>query len=264
MGSKTYTALAFIQYLLKSGTRHSVHSPFVYKLIDEVIRNKQEKPALTRINQLRDELICTPQLIETTDFKQKKKSSQITRRLQTVEEIARRSSVNKKYGRLLFNLVEFFSPQVIIELGTSVGISTLYLSKAHSQSKVFTIECCSAKSEQAQKCFSVMQCANIVQYTCDFTSVLPAVIQQAGKLDFAFIDGDHTYNATIANFEALLSISHNDTVFVFDDIHWSAEMAQAWKQITEHERVTVSIDLFRMGIVFLRKELSRQKFVIRY
>ena len=90
------------------------------------------------------------------------------------------------------------------------------------------------------------------------------MIALAGKLDFAFIDGNHTYEATIANFNTLLSIAHNDTVFVFDDIHWSAGMQKAWDEIAGHERVTVSIDLFRIGIVFLKKELSKQKFVIRY
>jgi len=93
---------------------------------------------------------------------------------------------------------------------------------------------------------------------------LPDLIKQAGKLDFAYIDGNHTYEATIENFESLLEIAHNDTVFVFDDIHWSAGMEKAWNEITDHKRVTVSIDLFRTAIVFLRSELSRQKFIIKF
>ena len=184
--------------------------------------------------------------------------------LESVASIVRHSSVSERYGRLLFRLVEYFEPRTIIELGSSVGISTLYISKAFPEANIFAIEGCSTKSEQASANFEAMKVSNIMQHIGRFDIVLPDVIEQAGKLDFAFIDGNHTYEGTIANFESLLSIAHNDTVFVFDDIHWSADMQKAWDEIADHDRVTVSIDLFRMGIVFLRKELSRQKFVIRY
>ena len=109
-----------------------------------------------------------------------------------------------------------------------------------------------------------MNVTNIELNIGRFDIILPEVISEAGKLDFAFIDGNHTCQATLSNFEMLLKIAHNDTVFVFDDIHWSSGMEKAWNEISEHERVTVSIDLFRMGIVFLKKELSKQKFVIRF
>jgi predicted O-methyltransferase YrrM len=94
--------------------------------------------------------------------------------------------------------------------------------------------------------------------------VLPDLLPQVGKLDFAFIDGNHTYKATVSYFETLLKVAHNDTVFVFDDIHWSEGMEKAWNEICDNGQVTVSIDLFRMGIVFLNKDLSKQKFVTRF
>lgn len=259
-----FKLFSYIQYLLKSVTRHSVHSPFVYKLVDVVIRDKQERYAFRQISNVRKKLLQSSQLIETSDFKKRKNSSQISYKLQSIGDITRKSSVNEKYGRLIFRLVEYFNPQVSIELGTSVGISTLYISLAKPGNKIYTIEGCSAKAEQALKCFDSLQCTNIMQYTGEFEYVLPEVIQQAGKPDFVYIDGDHTYNATIANFETLLKSAHNNTVFIFDDIHWSSGMTQAWKQITDHEQVTVSIDLFRIGIVLLKKELSKQKFVIRF
>lgn len=264
MGLTIYTSLSYIRYLLNSGNRHSVHSPFVYNLIDRVFRNKLVHSDLRMVDHFRDRIIKNQQIIEIEEFSGNNDLSQVKCKPATLALIVKKSSVSKKYGKLLFNLVKYFKPEVVIEIGTSVGISTLYLSKADVNARILTLEGCKAKSGQASLNFEAMQCSNIERFTGKFHDILPLVIQNAGKLDFAFVDGDHSCDATLANFEALLSISHNDTVFVFDDIHWSRDMNFAWQQIADHERVTVSIDLFRMGIVFLRKELSKQKFVIRY
>jgi predicted O-methyltransferase YrrM len=259
-----FAPIAYLKYLSKSGTRHSVHSPFVYVLIDEAVRNSKDDPAFHKINELKDKLLRKSQLIEITDFGAGSGMKNYEHRFERVSHIARKSSVNEKYGRLLFRLVQYFKPLTIIELGTSLGISTLYLAMANSSAKVSTVEGCATKSEQASANFDALHITNIEQHIGRFDIVLPDVTEQIGKLDFAFIDGHHTFDATLGNFEALLDISHNDTVFVFDDIHWSDGMEKAWSEITSHERVTASIDLFRMGIVFLKKELSRQKFVIRF
>lgn len=264
MAIKFSVLLSYIQYLLKSGTRHSVHSPFVYKLVDEIIRNKHINPEVNLVNNFVDKASTNSQLIEFKVYGGKADSLLAESRIQSIGSIVKKSSINKKYGKLIFGLVEYFKPEVIIELGTSVGISTLYLSKAGFKAKVFTIEGCNSKSKIARDVFTKMQCDNIELFTGKFETVLPHVLQKAGNIDFAFVDGDHTFNATLSNFETILTYSHNDTVIVFDDIYWSQAMKQAWKQICDHERVTVSIDLFRIGIVFLKAELSKQKFIIRF
>lgn len=264
MRQKLFSALAYLRYLGKSGSRHSVHSPFVYTLVDKVFRNREEHQTFRDMSKLRKRLLAKSQIIEITDFGSRANHKEYNNRFERVASIVQNSSISERHGRLLFRLVEFFKPRTIIELGTSVGISSLYMSTAFPEASMFTIEGCTAKSEQAAVNFEALKVTNILQHIGRFDIVLPDIIKQAGKVDFAFIDGNHTYKATIANFESLLTISHNDTVFVFDDIHWSAGMQKAWNEITDHVRVTVSIDLFRMGIVFLRKELSRQKFVIRY
>jgi predicted O-methyltransferase YrrM len=264
MRAKAFALLAYFKYLNKSRTRHSVHSPFVYSLIEEVISNRKENPVFLEINGLRQKLSRRSQVIEITDFGSGSNLESYEHRFERVASIARKSAVTEKYGRLLFRLVEYFKPSTIIELGTSLGISAVYLAKANPQAQVFTVEGCATKSEQAASNFKSLGVSNIEQHIGRFDIILPDVIDHAGKLDFAFIDGHHTREATLDNFEALLKIAHNYTVFVFDDIHWSAGMEKAWTEITDHECVTVSIDLFRMGIVFLRRESSKQKFVIRF
>lgn len=241
-----------------------MHSPFVYSLVDKVFRNQKEHQAFAVIRERRRKFLHKSQTIEITDFGSGANFQEYVHRFESVSAITRNSSVSEKYGRFLFRLVEHFGPQTIIELGTSVGISTLYLALANPKAKVYTVEGCSTKSEQAAACFSELGISTIEQHIGRFDLVLPDLVKQVGKLDFAFIDGNHTYEATRANFETLLSIADNETIFVFDDIHWSADMHKAWNEIIDYERVTVSIDVFRMGIVFLRKELSKQNFVIRF
>jgi len=262
MSSIIFSIAAYLRYLQKSGSRHSVHSPFVFSLVDKVFNNNDDKPEFEKISKLRKALSKNSRIIEVTDFGTGRELKNYSHRFESVSSISKNSAISEKYGELLFRLVEYFKPQTIIELGSSLGISTLYMAMAQPGAVVLTVEGCTAKSERATANFEHLNVTNITQHIGRFDIVLPDVIKQAGKLDFAFIDGNHTYAATLENFKALLAISHNDTVFVFDDIHWSPGMEKAWNEIADHERVTVSVDLFRIGILFLRKELTRQKFVI--
>jgi predicted O-methyltransferase YrrM len=258
------TILAYLRYINKSGTRHSVHSPFVYTLVDEVLKNNKPNEAFQKIEHLRHIMLKKTQVIEITDFGAGAKEKKYAFRYESVAKVVKKGSVPEKYGKVLFHLVQHFKPQTIVELGSSVGISTLYMALANPNAKVYTIEGCTTKSEQATSNFKKMEATNIVQNIGRFDIVLPDLLPQVGKLDFAFIDGNHIYKATVSYFETLLKISHNDTIFIFDDIHWSEGMERAWNEICDNKQVTVSIDLFRMGIVFLNKQLSKQKFVIRF
>ena len=241
-----------------------MHSPFVYKLIEEVIRNKQGYPAYRKINEVRLTMLKSSQLIEITELARSRNNLSISHRVKSIRSVARESSVNEKYGRLLYRLVAYFKPETLVETGTCLGLSTMYLAMANDGTRIYTVDACTIKSEQAAFSLKSLDIVNVEQHIGLFDVVLPGLIRKVEKLDFAFIDGDYSYQETIANFETLLKISHNDTVFVFNEIHRSSEMEKAWDLATDHEQVTASIDLFGIGIVFLKKELSRQNFVIRF
>ncbi len=258
------TFASYLIYLLNSGTRHSVHSPFVYKLTDEVINDKREQAAFKKINAVRENLLKNQQLIKSTEFARNRDSSDISQQVRSIGSITRESAISEKYGRLLYRLAAYFKPETVIELGTSFGLGTMYLAMANPNSKVVTIDACTIKSEQAEAGFKSLGINNIEQHIGLFESVLPGLIKKEGKLDFAFFDRNHFSGEIISCYESLLTISHNDTVFVFHEIHSSDEMEKTWEQICQYNKVTVSIDLFGLGVVFLRKELSRQRFVIRY
>lgn len=263
MNDKIFVIKSFIQYYSHACTRHSVHSPFVYNIVDEIVNDNKIFPEYSKIDHSLKSLASNSRIIEITDFGRSSAKSKYEYRLESIAHIHKTSSVSRKYGRLLFRLVRKFNPQTIIEIGTSLGVSTSYLALAAPEAKIISLEGCSVKAQVAESLFEKLNITNVHIHIGQFENILPESIKSISKLDFAFIDGHHRYKPTLQYFNLLLSKVKPDSCFVFDDIHWSAEMEKAWNEITDNEAVTVSIDLFRFGIVFFNKELSRQKFVIR-
>lgn len=253
----------YLDFLLKSKTAHGIHSPFVYQFVTEVLHDKTGFVEYELVKKVRNRFRRSKQLIEITDFGASSGKHRFTTRFRLVGHIARSSGVPACMGELLFRTVRHYKPENIIELGTSLGISTMYLSLANPDAKITTIEGCATTAEIAQKNFKDNHLENIELRCGEFRHMLNHVIKEMPRLDFAFIDGNHRKEPTLGYFNTCLEKSHNDTILVFDDIYWSKGMKQAWGQIKSHPRVTVSIDLFRFGIVFLRKELSKESFVIR-
>jgi predicted O-methyltransferase YrrM len=97
-----------------------------------------------------------------------------------------------------------------------------------------------------------------------FDSTLPELIKQSVRPGLVFIDGDHRKEPVLRYFNQIVKISESRTVIVLDDIHQSNEMEDAWEQIKLHKSVTVTVDLFRMGLVFFKEGMSRFDYVIRY
>lgn len=260
---KARSIYQYLAYRLKAKGRHGIHSPFVYSFIGDVLRNTAPQPELQQLEQLANDLRNSRTMIEVTDFGAFTRNKKFTTRFRRVGDIARLSGTPPKIGRLLFNMLRYYKPEYILELGTSFGISTLYMALANANAKISTIEGCANTAEIAQKNFSRMKLHNIKMHVGEFGGLLSKVTEKIPRLDFVFIDGNHRKEPTIKYFEACLEKKHNDTIMVFDDIYWSKGMHQAWDQIKSHPEVTVSIDLYRLGIIFFRKELSKQDFVLR-
>jgi len=254
----------YLAYLRRAKTVHGIHSPFVYQFITEVLKDKTVYPEYKIVKVVKEKFLRSSKVIEITDFGAGAGSQKFRTRFKHIKEIARNSGVPDPIGELLFRMVRHYKPEHILELGTSLGISTMYLSLARPEAKISTIEGCAVTAEIAQKNFADHKLSNIDLQVGEFSSMLDRTIDKMPKLDLAFIDGNHRKKPTLRYFDACLEKSHNDTILVFDDIYWSEGMVQAWKQIKAHPDVTVSIDLFRIGIVFLREELSKQEFVLRY
>jgi predicted O-methyltransferase YrrM len=182
----------------------------------------------------------------------------------TVGSIAKHSAKSAKQAQLLFRLVNFFEPETIIELGTSLGVSTAYLASANSKIPVITIEGCEETAEIAKQNFKHLKLKNIEQLVGNFDEVFPKLVKGCKKIDLIYIDGNHRKQPTINYFQQCLEKVNEDSVLIFDDIYWSDEMIQAWEEIKKNNQVTLTIDLFYMGIVLFRKQQTKQHFMIRF
>lgn len=262
MVMKLHPAAQYLRYKLKAGNAHGLHSPFVFELYNNVIRDDMPFYDFEPIERIRERFIRDETRIQVTDFGVGGEREQI--HLTTVQEVARKSLNTAKYGRLLFRLVNHFQPKTIIELGTSLGITTLYLATPVAKSKIYTIEGCPVIQQLAKKAFQQAGRQNIVSINGEFDKELPLVLNKLEYVDMVYIDGNHRYQPTMNYFNQCLEKITDNSVFIFDDINWSREMTHAWKDIKKHPSVTVSVDLYRLGIVLFKKELLKQDFVLRY
>jgi predicted O-methyltransferase YrrM len=261
MGS-FFTAINLLKYSKLKTNEHSIHSPFVFELYTRAIKTKKSFYAYEKVEGIRNELLQDQRILEVLDLGAGSKSGTVKKRY--VSDIAKKAAKSRKYGQLLFRLVDYFQPETVLELGTSLGISTIYLAIARSKSQVFTIEGSPEIRKIALENFEHYDLKNIHSFLGNFDEVLPEVLAKNRTLDFVFFDGNHRKNATLDYFRLCLEKADNKSIFVFDDIYWSKEMAEAWEIIKADPRVTVSIDIFQMGIVFFRKEQVKQHFVLSY
>ena len=252
----------YIKYLLKAKNKHSAQAPFIYQLITEVIEKKTDDSSCRKIEKLRKQLCTQERTIKITDFGA---GSSINKsKIRKVKDVAKNSSKNEKFGKLLFRIIQFYKPNNILELGTSFGISTSYLAKANNKSQIFTFEGCPETAKIAEENFEKLNIKNTSITLGDFNLTLTKKLKEIKTIDLAFIDGNHQEQPTIDYFEECLKYSSNNTIFIFDDIHWSDGMENAWNHIKTHSSTTLTIDLFFVGIVFVKSELSKENFTIRF
>lgn len=250
----------YIIHQLKSTKQQDAHSPFVLDLLTNVVYVKTNYYPFKKIEKWRELMLDSKKTIQCIDLGAGGEKASDKK----VSDIAKHSAKPTKQAQLLFRLVNYFQPAQVIELGTSLGISTAYLASANSKTQVITIEGCPETARVAQENFQLLKLKNITSLVGNFDEVLPKVLNKVNTLDFVFFDGNHRKQATLNYFEQCLKKTTEDSVFVFDDIYWSEEMMEAWEEIKNNTRVTITLDLFFMGIVFFRKEQAKQHFLIRF
>lgn len=265
MHSRFQLAKKYIQYWLtaSSGKGHGIHSPFVYDFIKNVLNDSANYPCYQPIEDIRKKMLSNTSMIDVEDFGAG--SSVIKTKKRIVKDIAASSLKPIKYAQLLYRMVQYYKPPTIVELGTSFGITSAYLAMANTKFVVHTCEGASSIASIAKKNFEALQIKNIQLIHGDFANTLPHLLSKINTIDFAFIDGNHRKQPTLAYFNQLLASSTATTIFVFDDIHWSSEMEDAWQHIKQHAATTLTIDLFFIGIVFINPNFKiPQHFDIRF
>ena len=255
----------YLHYYLtaSNGKGHGIHSPFVFDFIKNILCDKNEHAYCSIIEKGRQQLLKQKGQIEVEDFGAG--SAIIKTNKRVIADMARSSLKPAKYAQLLFRIINYYQPKTILELGTSFGITTSYMAAGNAKAKVYTIEGSPAIAAIAAKTFNRVGLKNIELIQGDFNNTLPALLTKLNTIDLAFIDGNHLKDPTLDYFQQLLSHSTISSILIFDDIHWSTEMESAWAIIQQHPSVTLSIDLFFIGIVFLNPDFNhKQQFTIRF
>jgi len=265
MYSPLQLAIKYFNYWLTSsnGKGHGMHSPFVFEFIVKVLNDKTVYPEYGKVEALRDQLLNDNSVLEVEDFGAGSTVDKKSKR--TISSIAKNAAKPKKFGQLLFRMVKHYQPATILELGTSLGITTSYLSMARHETRLITMEGSKEITDIAKRNLKNLEIRNVEIIEGNFDDTLSSIVRGLSTVSFSFIDGNHRKEPTERYFKEILVKTNNDSILVFDDIHWSSEMEAAWETIKKDAAVTCSIDLFFIGIVFFRKEFKEQQhFVIRF
>lgn len=254
--------LRYISYTYRAVNAHSIHSPFVFDLYTRCIKSKTDESAASVIHSLIAKMRNDARVLNVTDYGTAEGKAS-TRKL-NVSYIAKNYSSSKYKAGLLYRLSSYFKPSHILEFGTSLGIGTTALALGSPEAKIVTLEGCPETASVARENFIFNGLKNIEIVTGEFSSTLPNALSRPTSFDMVFIDGNHRSGPTLDYFNECLHKSKESTVFIFDDIHWSADMEAAWNKIKQHSSVTVTVDLFTIGLVFLRTGIAKQHFTLKH
>lgn len=233
--------LKYIEHLFyrKHRKGHGIHSPYLFEFVNQVLFN-------SRSTEVPGEVL------------------EEHRRLRSRSSFVRRSSVTMKYGALLYRITHWFRPEMILELGTGVGISTMYLASAAPECALHSIERDMGRAREAAELICRVCPGPVSIHWGEMDEKLEEIMPLLPGRFLAFVDGNHRHAPTLAYVKALLEKAGEEAVIVMDDIHWSKGMHRAWKEICAWPEVRVSVDLFHMGVLLLRRDLHKRKIKIKF
>ncbi|MBF6607230.1 MAG: class I SAM-dependent methyltransferase [Flavobacterium sp.] len=250
---------SYLNFLWRSTNQHGIHSPFVYNLVTKCFYDKKDYPEYKILDQYRKSLLNNKSEISVTDFGVGSKVFKSN--VRSIGAIARNAGITEKRAHLLLRIACYLDAKDILEVGTSVGLATAALSLANKNSVITSLEGCPATAAVAASALNKIS-HNVKVVETEFSLFLSSEAVHK-KFDLIYFDGNHSKAATLKYVEMLLPTVRNETVWIFDDIHWSDEMQQAWCEIQAHPLVRVTIDTYQWGIVFFRREQEKENFAVR-
>jgi len=252
---------SYLKFLWQSKNQHGVHSPFVFNLVTKCFYDKKTKSAYQILKNYRNSLLQNKKTIEVTDFGAGSRVFKSNTR--QIYKIAQTAGISPKRAELLYRIVNYFQPENILEIGTSLGLATSALSTGNQNAKIVTLEGCSETSAIAKNQLEKFNSKNVECVVTEFETYLKNCKPSTTNYQLIYFDGNHSKKATLNYFELLIPTITNETLWIFDDIHWSAEMEEAWEIIKKHPKVAVTIDTYQWGLVFFRTEQEKEHFMIR-
>jgi predicted O-methyltransferase YrrM len=246
---------SFLMYLVRAKTPAQMHSPFLYALLTDIHTGKPRNPLFAQIEQSRASLLANLDTVSDVDHGAGSRSG-IKKKSRTVREIARTSLSSAAKCRMISRLIAREKPESILELGTSLGIMSAYLASANASAHLHTIEANPDIMQHAQHMAGSMKLENISFHEGTFDAVLPELLQKINPIQFVLIDGDHKGSSLLRYYHLIKPSLSNDAIVMIDDIRWSADMYDGWKELLRDSDVTCSLDYFTFGLLFFRREFK--------
>lgn len=253
-----YQIFYFIKYFLLKEDRHSIQSPFTYKVYNDLLAHKN-RGGDQKIEKLRNDFLKNENILTIQDLgagSHKLKAS--TRK---IKEISKFSNSSIKYNLLYQYFLSLTPTDTCLELGTGNGINAQYLAQIVS-GKLYTIEGEPAIHRLAKSHLEKLQ--NVECIESNINEILPKLVEMLQKVDFALIDANHTYDATVNYFNTLVPYIREESIIIIGDIYWSSDMTRAWNKIAHHPQVTLSLDFFECGVLFFKKDLNKAHYILNY
>ena len=231
--------------LLYRGIRYrkgfGVHSPFVFNLITKVIEEKCSYYSFYDIELLRKQLLFREGEINYPDRQNKGKRK-----------------------TLLFRLTNYFKSKNILQIGTTMGLSTLYLTSYATGLKCIALENVPEFATTARQAFAKEGRNPVDLRIGNYKDLLPQALNDINSLDFVFFNTLYEQHNNLWLFNECMKYAHNDTVFVFEGIKASRKMRELWEEICACPEVTVTLDLYSLGIVLFNKKLHKRDYIVYF
>jgi predicted O-methyltransferase YrrM len=252
----------YLSFLSRRRSHHSIQSPFVLDFVKKNFRDNTSHNAYMVFAQARKHNYDNKNVIETVDFGAASGKKKFITYRTAVNKLAKKRSTGPKEAALLYKTVRCFCPSQMLELGTSVGMGSIPLAMGNPNGKLITIEGCASVASVAQSNFNKYGLNNIEQVIGNFDSELETVLNRMGHVDLVYFDGNHRRSPTLKYFNQCLEKASENSIFIFDDIHFSDEMVSAWNEIKQHPSVSISLDFFHLGMVFFKKGMGKHEIAL--
>lgn len=251
----------YFKYFHLKTDEHSLHSPFFYNFYLNIIKNNSYSKKWDEIENFRKALLKNETELKILDLGAGSKVENSSTR--KIKSIARHSLSSSKFSQFIFRLIQDYNFENIIDLGTSFGITTAYMAKANPNTSIYTFEA-DPNALKIAKEVNINQ-GNIKFHEGDIGSLLPEMLHKSNsKIDLVYADANHTYEASIDYYNIIQPNLTSNSIYILDDIHWSAGMKKAWEELKLRKEVTSSIDLFDAGLLFFNSDFKKQHYVLDF
>ncbi|MFM7327954.1 MAG: O-methyltransferase [Bacteroidota bacterium] len=252
MREPRHAALQWVRHWLLSVGPYSIHSPLLYRFVNEALFKADNRMEVVA-EDFRNQFIRNQRPISSFDSG----SGASVKSARTLADVVKHEVAGQRLASIFRRIIEFQQASRVLEVGTSVGITTLWLS-ANPAVEVVTLEANPDLVEIAQEAFKNAGRNNIRLIPGNADETLSSLLNQGWVPDVAIMDANHRFGPTMNYFRHLAEAMNDNGIIILDDIHYSREMTEAWREVCAAPRVTLALDCFRFGIVFFDRNLTKE------